>query len=162
MLAISLPWLPAVAEAHHRPWHIGGPGQAIVTEVQPLSFGLISPGAAGGTLTVSDGGALTITGTIVSLGGTLNAQVSVNSCPGSVTTMNLTNGTVTGPGGTLNITNLTCVGPGGTSTATSCIFTGTGGTDIVSVGGTITVPAGTVPGVYTGTFDVFGNHNPPC
>ena len=39
------------------------PGPATFTEIQPLVFGLIAPGAAGGTLTVSDTGAVSVTGT---------------------------------------------------------------------------------------------------
>jgi len=162
LLVASLAGWPGSGEAHHRPDHTGGPGQAIVTEVQALKFGLLVPGVSGGTLTVSETGAVSPTGTVVSLGGTSQAQVSVNSCVGSVTTMGLTNGIVTGPGGTLNITNLTCIGPGGTSGAGGCTYSGTAGTDVVSVGGLITLPAGTTPGIYTGTIDVFGHHNPPC
>ncbi len=158
-LCVSAP----IAEAHHRPGHFGGPTtQAQITEVQPLTFGTISPGVVGGTITLSDTGGVSITGTVTSLGGTFNALVSVDSCAGSATTLTLTNGILTGPGAGINITNLTCTGPGGTSASGGCNYFGTAGPDVVAVGGTITIPAGQISGVYNGTFDIVGRHQPAC
>ena len=154
---------PAAVEAHHKPGHLQGPptsaGFAIV---QPHAFGTISPEFAGGTLTVSDAGSVSVTGSVISLGGAFNALLSVNSCAGSVTTLVLTNGVLTGPGADLIITNLTCTGPGGTSGSGGCFFSGTAGADVVAVGGTVSIPAGQTPGTYTGIFDITGTHNPAC
>lgn len=154
---------PLAVEAHHRPGHLEGPptvaGFAIV---QPQAFGTMSPETVGGTLTVSDTGTVSVTGSVTSLGGAFNALLTVNSCAGSVTTLVLTNGVLTGPGADIAITNLTCTGPGGTSTSGGCIFSGTAGADVVAVGGTVSIPAGQVAGVYTGVFDISGTHNPGC
>ena len=131
-------------------------------QIQPLAFGVISPGAVGGTLTVSNSGTVSVTGSVTSLGGVFNALISVDTCAGSVTTFTLTNGVLTGPGADIAITNLTCIGPGGTSGSGGCFYAGTAGADVLSVGGTISIPAGQVGGVYTGVFDIVGTHAPKC
>jgi len=162
LVVVGLNASPSVIEAHHKPGHLGGPPQVIFTEVQPLAFGTISPGVVGGTLTISNTGTVSATGSVTSLGGELNALVSVNSCAGSVTTLTLTNGVLTGPGANLIITNLTCIGPGGTSASGGCIYSGTAGADVVAVGGTLSIPAGQTAGVYNGVFDITGTHSPSC
>ncbi len=163
LAVVGLNASPSVVEAHHKPGHQGGPPtQATFTEVQPLAFGTISPGVAGGTLTISNAGTVSATGSVTSLGGEFNALVSVNSCAGSVTTLTLTNGILTGPGADLIITNLTCIGPGGTSASGGCFYSGTAGIDVVAVGGTLPIPAGQISGVYTGIFDIVGTHEPRC
>ncbi len=140
------------------------PGPATFTEIQPLVFGLIDPGVAGGTLTVSDTGAVSITGTVTYLGGASNAQVLINSCLGSTARqMVLTTGPLSGPGADIVMTQLTCTSPGETSRNNRCNnFAGTAGNDILLIGGTISIPAGQTAGVYTGTFDIVGNNNPAC
>ena len=137
---------------------------ATFTEIQPLTFGLIVPGAAGGTVTISDTGAVSVTGTITHLGGASNAQVLMNSCAGSrARRIRLTPGTLSGPGTALVINRLTCTSPGRTSARNRCRnFNGTAGNDILLIGGRIVVPAGQTPGVYTGTFDIVGENNPAC
>ena len=163
LAVVGLNVLSSDVEAHHKPWHLGGPPHvAIFTQVQPLAFGTISPGVVGGTLTISNTGTVSVTGSVTSLGGTLNALISVNSCAASVTTLTLVNGILAGPGANINITNLTCVGPGGTSSSGGCFYTGTAGTDVVAVGGTVTIPAGQTPGLYNGSFDITGTHSPGC
>lgn len=139
-------------------------GDATFTEIQPLNFGLIVPGAAGGTVTISDTGAVSVTGTITHLGGASNAQVLMNSCAGSrARRIRLTPGPLSGPGAPLVINRLTCTSPGNTSANNRCRnFIGTSGNDILLIGGTITVPAGQTPGVYTGTFDITGVNRPAC
>jgi len=140
------------------------PGPATFTEIQPLVFGVISPGAAGGTLTVDDTGAVSVTGTVTSLGGASNAQVLINSCLGSTARqLVLTTGPLSGPGANLVMTQLTCTSPGSTSKNNRCNnFAGTAGNDILLIGGTISIPAGQTAGVYTGTFNIVGNNNPAC
>lgn len=104
---------PAAVEAHHKPGHLlGPPTSAGFAIVQPLAFGTISPEITGGTLTVSDTGTVSVTGTVISLGGAFNALLTVNSCAGSVTTLVITNGVLTGPGADIVITSMTCTGPG--------------------------------------------------
>ena len=139
-------------------------GPATFTEIQPLTFGLIVPGAAGGTVTISDTGAVSVTGTITHLGGASNAQVLMNSCAGSrARRIRLTPGTLSGPGTALVINRLTCTSPGRTSARNRCRnFNGTAGNDILLIGGRIVIPAGQTPGVYTGTFDIVGQNNPAC
>jgi hypothetical protein len=154
---------PAAVEAHHKPGHLlGPPTSAGFAIVQPLAFGTISPEITGGTLTVSDTGTVSVTGTVISLGGAFNALLTVNSCAGSVTTLVLTNGVLTGPGADIVITSMTCTGPGGTSGTGGCFFSGTAGADVVAVGGTVSIPAGQTPGIYNGTFDITGTHSPAC
>lgn len=162
-MVVGLNGSPSVVEAHHKPGHLQGPPTVpIFIQVQPLAFGTIAPGAVGGTLTVSDTGTVSVTGSVTSLGGELNALISVNSCAGSVTTLTLANGILTGPGANINITNMTCIGPGGTSATGGCFYSGTAGADVVAVGGTISIPAGQTAGVYSGTFDITGTHSPGC
>jgi len=139
-------------------------GPATFTEIQPLVFGLIDPGAAGGTLTVSDTGAVSVTGTVVYLGGANNAQVLINSCPGSrASKIFLTIGPLSGPGTDLVMTQLTCTSPGKASRIDRCQnFNGTGGNDVLRIGGTIAITTAQAPGVYTGTFDIVGENKPAC
>ena len=139
-------------------------GPATFTELQPLSFGLIVPGAAGGTVTISDTGAVSVTGTVTHLGGASNAQVLMNSCAGSVARrIRLTIGPLTGPGADIAMTRLTCTSPGTNSANNRCRrFNGTAGNDILLIGGTISVPAGQTAGVYNGTFDIVGQNRPAC
>jgi hypothetical protein len=163
LAVVGLSISPATTEAHHKPGHLlGPPTSASFAIVQPLAFGTIAPEVVGGTLTVSDTGTVSVTGSVISLGGAFNALLTVNSCAGSVTTLVLTNGVLTGPGTNINITNLTCTGPGGTSASGGCFYSGTAGNDVVAVGGTVSIPAGQTPGVYNGTFDITGTHNPAC
>ena len=139
-------------------------GPATFTEIQPLEFGLISPGPAGGTLTVSDTGAVSITGTVTFLGGASNAQVLMNSCLGSrARRIRLTPGLLSGPGADIVMTQLTCTSPGRNSGNNRCRnFDGTAGNDILLIGGTISIPTGQTPGVYTGIFDITGRNRPAC
>lgn len=139
-------------------------GPATFTEIQPLNFGLIVPGAAGGTVTISDTGAVSVTGTITHLGGASNAQVLMNSCAGSrARRIRLTRGPLSGPGPDVVMNRLTCTSPGKTSARNRCRnFNGTAGNDILLIGGRIVVPAGQTPGVYTGTFDITGENRPSC
>ena len=163
LAVVGLSISPAAVDAHHKPEHLmGPPTSAGFSIVQPLAFGTISPDAVGGTLTVSDTGTVSVTGSVVSLGGAFNSLLTVNSCAGSVTTLVLTNGVLTGPGANITITNMTCTGPGGTSASGGCFYTGTAGADVVAVGGTVSIPAGQVAGAYTGVFDIVGTHDPGC
>ncbi len=140
------------------------PGPATFTEIQPLAFGLIDPGVAGGTVTISNTGTVSVTGTVTHLGGANNAQVLINSCLGSqARQIRLTTGPLSGPGTNITMTQLTCTSPGTTSANNRCRnFAGTAGNDILLIGGTISVPAGQTVGLYTGTFDIVGRNNPAC
>ncbi len=140
------------------------PGPATFTEIQPLVYGVIDPGAAGGTLTVSDTGSVSVTGTVTYLGGASNAQVLMNSCLGSrARQILLTAGPLSGPGPDLVVNLLTCTSPGRPSRNNRCRnFDGTAGNDILLIGGRIVIPAGQTAGFYTGTFDIVGENNPAC
>jgi len=139
---------------------------ATFTEIQPLVFGFISPGAAGGTVTISDTGVVSVTGTIIHLGGANNAQVLMDSCAGparNARRIRLVPGPLFGPGTDIVLNQLTCTSPGRPTRVNRCRnFDGTAGNDILLIGGTITVPAGQTPGFYTGTFDITGRNRPPC
>ena len=139
-------------------------GPATFTEIQPLVYGLILPGPAGGTLTLSDTGVVSVTGTVTYLGGASNARVLMNSCLGSrARRIRLTRGPLSGPGPDLDVRRLSCTSPGQTSANNRCRnFNGTAGNDILIIGGRIRVPAGQTPGFYTGTFDIVGENNPAC
>ena len=157
--------LLAIVLLHVAPSDVSAqPGPATFTEIQPLNFGLIVPGAAGGTVTVSDTGVVSVTGTITHLGGASNAQVLMNSCAGSrARRIRLTPGPLSGPGPDVVLNRLTCTSPGRTSRNNRCRnFNGTSGNDILLIGGRIVIPAGQPPGVYTGTFDIVGQNNPAC
>ena len=137
------------------------------TVVQTLSFGTFFPGVGGGTLTLSTGGGITESGTVVSLGGEQVSQATVDSCVGSVTTLTVSGNSLTGPGApstNIPLTNVTCVGPGGTPGVGSCVYSGTAGVDVVTIGGTLTVAAepGQLAGVYTRTYTLTGQHVPNC
>ena len=139
---------------------------ATFTEIQPLVFGLIDPGAAGGTVIISDTGAVSVTGTVTHLGGANNAQVLMDSCVGpgrNARRIILTPGPLSGPGADVVMNQLTCTSPGRPTRVNRCRnFSGTAGNDILLIGGTITIPAGQTTGVYTGTFDIVGRNQPPC
>jgi uncharacterized protein DUF4402 len=139
-------------------------GPATFTEIQPLNFGFIVPGAGGGTVTISDTGVVSVTGTIVHLGGASNAQVLMNSCLGSrARRIRLTRSPLPGPGPNIVVRRLTCTSPGQTSGNNRCRdFIGTAGNDVLLIGGRIRVPAGQTAGFYTGTFDIVGVNNPAC
>jgi hypothetical protein len=140
--------------------------EATFTELQSLIFGLIVPGAAGGNVTVSDTGAVSVTGSITHLGGASNAQVLMDSCVGpsrNARRIRLTPGPLSGPGPDVVMTQLTCTSPGRPTRVNRCRnFSGTAGNDILLIGGTISIPAGQTPGFYTGTFDIIGRNRPPC
>ena len=158
LVALLMYMAPSEVRAQSQP--------ATFTEIQPLVFGLIVPGAAGGTVTISDTGAVSFTGTITHLGGASNAQVLMNSCVGpgrNARRILLVPGPLSGPGPDVVMTQLTCTSPGRPTRVNRCRnFSGTAGNDILLIGGTITVPAGQTPGVYTGTFDITGVNRPPC
>ena len=158
MVAWLMPMAPSDAHAQSQP--------ATFTELQPLNFGLIVPGAAGGTVTISDTGVVSVTGTVTHLGGASNAQVLMNSCVGpgrNARRIILVPGPLSGPGPDVVMTQLTCTSPGRPSQVNRCHnFNGTAGNDILLIGGTINVPAGQTAGVYTGTFDITGINRPPC
>lgn len=158
LVAVLMHMAPSDARAQ------AGAGPATFTEIQPLVYGLIDPGAAGGTLTVSNTGAVSVTGTVTYLGGASNAQVLINSCAGSkARQIRLTTGPLSGPGADLVVNRLTCTSPGQTSANNRCRnFDGTSGADILLIGGRIVIPAGQTGGFYTGTFDITGRNRPAC
>jgi len=144
---------------------IAGPGSAIaaedtaqatgtviapiqITKTADLVFGSFAPGAAGGTVTISTGGARGKSGDVV-LAGTTAAAAKFD---------------VTGEGGmtySITLTPTSLLRSGGTETMaftaesdiTSGLLAGTGGAGTQSffVGGVLTVAAGQVPGNYVGS-----------
>jgi hypothetical protein len=126
-----------------------------VSTIQNLSFGAFSLGTNGGTITVSNRGIPTTSGTImlINLGGNyLPAQAifEIEAPPGTI--ISISNGpdaTLKGNnGGTMSLR------PGASDPATPFNVTDPGGRTLINLGGTLTIgpPASNPPGTYTGTF----------
>jgi hypothetical protein len=131
-----------------------------VAATQSLQFGTFALGGAGGTVSVGWDGIRTSTGSIVLLAITPNSQPAIfeiKLCQGRNVIINLDPTTIlTGSeGGTLTL-NIGPTEKGMTgavfSTNADCNFI-----TILRVGGTLNVPSGSIPGVYTGSFDITFN-----
>lgn len=126
-----------------------------VNTIQNLSFGAFSPGTNGGTISVSNRGIPTTSGTImlVNLGGNylpaqaifeieapLGTVISISNGPDAVLQGN--------NGGTMSLR------PGTSDPATPFAVTDQSGRTLINLGGTLTIgsPASNPPGTYTGTF----------
>lgn len=131
-----------------------------ITEVSELKFGIVNSGSEVGTVTVTTANARTITGAVTLFG---NDQTTA-----SYNVLGNANGTyaITVPATSINVTkdgvNLAVSAFQAKSASTSSGTSGTlgsGGTDSFVVGATLTLPAGTLPGRYAGTFDVSVAYN---
>lgn len=127
-----------------------------ITYNQPLLFGTFTPGSSGGTITVSNTGARSTTGTVIALSGSTVQQAIFNiriSGNRTITAINISNTTLTrtGGGGSLSLT-FTATNP----SPPFALNNSNGRNRDVSVGGTLTI--GTISanpaGQYSGTFTV--------
>ena len=132
-----------------------------VNTIQNLSFGTFSQGEIGGTITVSNAGVTTTTGTVVPLtfGGindVLPAIFEVEAPVGTV--ISVSNGpdaNLAGSnGGTMNL-HL-----GSSSPVTPFTVVNQTGRTSINIGGTLTIgnQSSTPPGVYSGTFYITINN----
>lgn len=118
-----------------------------VTKTADFDFGWLTTSAAGGTVMMAAAGGLTPTGGVgVVAGGT--AHVAAFDVTGQGTNLY----TITWPasvtltrvlGGTLTLAAFT------TAVATGTVGTLSGGAQTFTAGGTLTIPANSVPGTYT-------------
>jgi hypothetical protein len=132
-----------------------------VNTIQNLSFGTFYQGASGGTITISNTGAATTTGTVVPLTfGGINdvsaALFEVEAVAGTV--ISISNGpdvNMTGSNGGIMILHL-----GTSDPKTPFAVTSQTGRTSVSLGGMLTIGtiASTPPGTYTGTFYITFNN----
>jgi hypothetical protein len=131
-------------------------GAIALTVGDPLEFGGIIPdGSASGTVEITTAGVRNLT-TVTGV----TASTTPSAASYSVTGTGLVPYTITIPTTSFNITNTTGSGAE-TMAVTAMTCSGTlnhifasDGTDAFTVGGTLTVGAAQVPGLYTGTFDV--------
>lgn len=137
----------------------GDPGAIYVYTYQNLSFGTFAQGGSGGTITVSNSGARSSTGSIILInqgGSFFQSVIDVEAAPGSL--ISITNGpnaTLTGSNGgtvTLEIGNSDPVSPFNTTVSPPSRTP-------VNIGGTLTIgnPAASPPGIYTGVFYITFN-----
>jgi hypothetical protein len=131
-----------------------------VTTVQHLSFGAFSPGSSGGTLTLSNSGLRSATGTVVPLniGSSYQEAIFEVEAPQG-TIISLLNGpdvTLSGPGGGTMSLHIGISDRGSSFISTVAPPEKT----VVHVGGTLTVGNVTVspPGIYSGSFYITFNN----
>ena len=129
-----------------------------IIKLRDLNFGSVIPSASiDGTMTLSPSGAPSTTSSITyrlnsgyeqasySISGVPAARVNVTVAPATVT--------LTSPRGTLTVGNFIL------SQASPIVLDGSTGTAFFSIGATLFVNAGQLPGNYTGTFDVTVAYN---
>ena len=137
----------------------GDPGAIYVFTVQNLQFGTFAQGGSGGTVTVSNNGSRSATGSIILINqgaSFFQAIIDVEAAPGSL--ISITNGadaTLTGSNGgtvTLTIGNSDPTSPFNTTVSPPSRTP-------VNIGGTLTIgnPAASPPGTYTGVFYITFN-----
>lgn len=135
-------------------------GVITVTQNTALNFGQFSVGGAGGTVVFPAGGVVSVTGDVVHLGSEVGGIADLNT-----TGVNPTGSTVTvtvvspaplndGLGNTMAVAP-NCLGPGGALGTGTCTFTSNElAAEQVQIGGTVTVGASQVVGVYNGSIEV--------
>lgn len=137
----------------------GDPGAIYVYTYQNLQFGTFAQGGSGGTVTVSNSGGRSATGSIILInqgGSFFQCIIDVEAAPGSLISItNGANATLTGSNGgtvTLAIGNSDPTSPFNTSVSPPARTP-------VNIGGTLTIgnPAASPPGVYTGVFYITFN-----
>ena len=137
----------------------GDPGAIYVYTYRNLQFGVFAQGGSGGTITVSNSGVRSATGSIILInqgGSFFQSIIDVEAAPGSL--ISITNGpnaTLTGSNGgtvTLAIGNSNPASPFNTSVSPPARTP-------VNIGGTLTIgnPAASPPGIYTGVFYITFN-----
>lgn len=126
-----------------------------ITEVSELKFGRVNSGSEVGTVTVTTANARTITGAVTLFGNdqtTASYNVLGNASGTYAITLPVTPINVSKDGVNLAVSAFQA-----RSTSTASGTSGTldlDGKDSFVVGATLTLPAGTLPGRYAGTFDV--------
>lgn len=137
----------------------GDPGAISVYTVQNMSFGAFAQSGTGGTVTISNAGARSATGSIVQLNYGYTYFQSIFEIEGPVGTiisiMNGPDATLTGSnGGTISLH----IGDSNPTSPFSTTVTPPTRTQ-VNIGGTITVTgnSGSPPGSYTGSFYITFN-----
>ena len=126
------------------------PRPMAVSTLQNLSFGTFSLGSAGGDVTIDVWGGRTVTGEIIGIG-SMNycpAIFQIDAEPGTMLTWIGSDVTLSGSnGGSMNLH----IQNSQNAYIASVSMTG----EIrISIGGTLTVPASTPPGTYTGSFAI--------
>jgi len=137
-------------------------GNITVTQNTALNFGQFTVGTGGGSVVFPAGGVVTVTGDVVHLGSEVGGVADLNTT--GVTPIGVgtpVTVTVTSPaplndglGNTMGVIG-SCIGPGGILGVGSCTFGSSEAlAEPVQIGGTVTVGASQVVGVYTGTLEV--------
>ena len=133
-------------------------GIITVTEGTALNFGQFSAGA-GGTVVFPAGGVVSTTGDVVHLGSEVGGIADLNTSgvnpAGATVTVTVVSPAPLndGLGNTMAVAP-NCLGPGG-ALGSPCTFASSEGTaEQVQIGGTVTVGASQVVGVYNGTIEV--------
>jgi len=136
-------------------------GNITVTQNTALNFGQLTVGAAGGTLRFDAGGAVAVTGDVVSLGGEIGGVADLNTTgvapAGSLVTVTVTGTTLINPGLiTMNIAGNCKQGANALGADNgSCTFNSSQlAAEPVAIGGVITVGANQATGVYSGSLEV--------
>lgn len=136
------------------------PGALSVATVQNLKFGAFYQGASGGTLVISNTGARSVTGDVVSLNlGVTYYQASYDITAVQGAIISITNGpnaTLTGSNGGSMTMQIGNSNPGSPLQA----LVPPPGTTRVDIGGTLNVgsPVANPPGAYSGTFYITFNY----
>ncbi|HZU50775.1 MAG TPA: DUF4402 domain-containing protein [Sphingomicrobium sp.] len=123
-----------------------------VTKLQDMDFGILSTTGAGTAVLDPNTDALTTTGPVSSLGGSPHcAQFAGSAGSASVVNIKAPTGSITltrvGGTETMTVSNFTIQGQSKRALAKAASFT-------FRVGGTLSVAAGQVEGLYVGTFSV--------
>lgn len=129
-----------------------------ITKTQDLNFGSVIPSAGiAGTMIVSPSGAPSTTGGVIYRlnSGYAQAFYAVSGVPSASFSVAIAPTTVTlsGPRGTLTVNDFAL------NQATPIVIDSSTGVAIFSLGATLHVNAGQLPGYYTGTFDVTVAYN---
>ncbi|MCP4049363.1 MAG: DUF4402 domain-containing protein [bacterium] len=122
-----------------------------ISETTAMNFGIIAVDATGGTVVLTNQGAISGPLSYELTGTKSKGVLSISSTPGQSLTITYTNGTLTGPGPdmALNVTGIT-----NTNTASLT----SSGTDPLDVGAELVVGATQTVGSYTGTYTVEVNY----
>ncbi|WP_298022740.1 DUF4402 domain-containing protein [uncultured Parasphingopyxis sp.] len=135
-----------------------------LSRVDDLEFGRLTPGAAGGVVTINPGnGARTTTGSVVGAGGGYNpAHFQANGLVNLIALVRLPNNIVlqrVGGGGNMRVRNMTVAGGGLPMLGGAIPVTiGTGGTLDLYIGGDLEVDPNQATGVYERTFQITVNY----
>lgn len=131
-----------------------------ISEATALNFGKVNSGSTEGTVTLTTANTRTITGGITLFGNdqtTARYNVLGNASSNYVITVPTTSINVSKDGVNLAVSSFQALSTS-TNSGTGGTLTGDG-TDSFVVGASLTLPAGTATGRYTGTFDVSVAYN---